>query len=769
MGGAGARPLEGRGQYLDDVSLARALSLCFVRSPHARALIRAIDSAAARASGGLVFTADDLNTRVRPLAPRLDAPGFVPTVTSPLAHGEVRFAGEAVAAVVAADAYAAADARDLVRVTYQPLPAVTEAAAALEQGRVLFTRAHRQGDVDGAFAAAQVVVRGTFVHGRLAPSPLEPRGFIAVWDGDALTVWAGTQRPQVLRAVLAEVFDIIEARVRVIVPDVGGAFGLKAVVFPEDLAVAAVARLTRRPVKWMETREENLRAAPQAREQTVEVEVAATRDGCLLGLRARFLSDAGAYHVYPQTQALEPAGASAILPGPYRVPAYAYELAAVATNKPPLGGYRGVGMVMGVFAMERALDLLAEELDLDPAELRRRNLIAPTDYPFASPSGLVYDSGNFPRLLDRALSVAEYDRLRGEEADARARGRCVGVGVACYTESTGIGSETYRRRGMPAIPGPDALSLTIDADASMRCITSLTSQGQGHAAVLARLVADRLGLSPERVAVQPFDSHLAPPGSGTGASRGAVVLMGLAERATAILARKIALIAATLLEASPEDVVLSGETAYVRGFPERAVPLAHITRLAYTPPAGGLPSGMESGLTAVVSYDPPGPVFSGGVHVALVEVDVETGAVALRRHVIVEDCGRVLDAPIVEGQIHGAAAQGIGEALLEQVAYDPAGQSLTATFMDYAIVRAADLPPFEIAHVEAPSPLTPFGVKGMAEGGTIGAPAAIASAVASAVRHLGASVHTLPIRRDALVRPGRERPVDHRRAAEPRP
>lgn len=763
------RFLEGRGQYLDDVPIARALSLCFLRSPHAHAAIREIDAEAARDRGALVVTGDDLQTVVRPLKPRLERPGFVPTTTPPLALGKTRFCGEAVAAIAAGDPYAAADARDAVRVMYELLPAVTCAADAVAQERVLFSHAHRHGDVEGAFAGADVVVGDTFTHGRMAPCPLEPRGMIAAWDGDALTVWVGTQRPHVLRAVLAEAFDIAVGRVRVIVPDVGGAFGLKAVVCPEDLAVAAVARLARRPVKWIEDREENLRAAPQAREQRIELEIAACADGRIRALRARLLSDGGAYHSYPQTHALEPLGSAAILPGPYRVPAYAYQVTAVATHKPPLGGYRGVGMVMGVFAMERTLDLLAEKLDIDPAEIRRRNLIEPAEYPFLSSSGLVYDSGDFPRLLNRALETAGYESLRREQDEARSCGRYIGVGLACYTESTGMGAEAYRRRGVFAIPGPDAITVTIDADASVRCVTSLPCQGQGHASVLKQLLAEGLGIPTEGIAVHALDTHMTPPGSGTMASRGAVAIAGLAERVNSVLARKMTTIAASLLEASPGDVVLKAGHAHVRGVPQSGVPIARIAQLAYTPPLGGLPDGMEPGLTATVSYDPPGPVFSGGVQVAVVEADAETGVVEVLRHVIVEDCGRILDATIVDGQIHGAVAQGIGEALGESLVYDPTGQPLATTLMEYALRRAGDVPSFEVDHVETLSPLTRLGVKGMGEGGTIGAPAAIANAVAAATRHLRASanarpVNTLPIWPSALARFPAAAPVATARA-----
>ena len=589
----------------EDLRLPDLCALAFVRSPHAHARIERIDAREALALPGVaaVVTGAELRERVRPLAPRLETPGFRPTEWPALADGRVSFAGQAVAAVAAATPYLAADARERVAVTYTPLPAPPR--------EVLFHSEYASGDLDGAFAAAALVVRETFRHARCAACPLEPRGLIARWtEARGLEVWASTQTPHLLRQALAAHLGLPPDRVRVVVPDVGGGFGQKLHVFPEDLAVPAIARLLGRPVKWVEERRENLLAASHAREQVAEVEAAAAADGRVLGLRVRLTSEAGAFHIHPLTQAIEPLGTAMILPGPYRIPAYAYTATALSSPKPPLGAYRGVGMVMGAFVMERTLDLVAERLALDPVEVRRRNLIPPDAYPFCSASGLVYDSGDYPRALARALELGGYAELRGEQARARAAGRALGIGVACYTEYTGMGSETYRQRGMVEVVAHEA--------------------------------------------------------------------------------------------AAP-------------------------------------------GLEAEARFDPPGPTFSGAVHLAVVEVDRETGRVAIRKYVVVEDCGPVLNPLLVEGQIHGAVAQGVGEALLERLAYDGEGQLLTATLMDYALPVASSVPSLELDHLETPSPLTPGGVKGMGEGGTIGAPAAIANAVADAVRGLGIRVTALPI------------------------
>ena len=754
------RLLAGQGCYLDDIPLPGLRHAAFARSPHAHAAVRSVDTTTARAAAGveLVLTGRDLDGLVAPLAPRLEAPGFVGTAWPALPTDRVRFVGEAVAVVAASTAYAAADGAALVEVDYDPLPAVPDLETALDPraarlhpahaSTILFERRGGQGDVDRAFAAAAIVLRETFTHARCSAAPLEGRGVIARWEGDALTLWTGSQVPHVFRTGVARAFGLPEARVRVIVPDTGGGFGQKMHLMPEDLAVAALARRTGRPVKWIETRRENLAAATQAREGRVEIEAAADAAGVLLALRARLWSDAGAYHVYPLTAALEPLGSASILPGPYRTPAYDFHLTALATTKPPLGAYRGVGMTMGAFVMERTMDLLADRLGLDPAEIRRRNFIPRDAYPFTSATGLVYDSGDYPKALEQALTLAGYDRLVRERDEGRARGRLLGIGLACYTEYTGIGSETYRRRGMADVPGHEAARVEMAADGRVTCYVSFPSQGQGHATTTAQLVADQLGVALEAVTVRQPDTDTTPGGTGTFASRGAIAQSGAAGAAAGTVRHKLLAIAGDLLEASPADLLLRRGRVSVRGMPDRGVSVAEVARRASAP--DGLPPGTEPGLVATQSFDPPGPTFSGAVHVAGVEVDPDTGRVTVREYTVVEDCGPVINPMIVEGQIHGAVAQGIGEALSERLVYDESGQLATGTLMDYALPVAGGLPCFTIGHLETPSPLTPGGYKGMGEGGTIGAPAAIANAVADAMKPLGVTITTLPILPAAL-------------------
>ncbi|PYN77154.1 MAG: hypothetical protein DMD96_24405 [Candidatus Rokuibacteriota bacterium] len=746
--------MRGGGRYLDDLALPKMLSVSFARSPHAHARIDRIETAAARAVPGvaLVVTAAELRAVAKPLAPRLDGAGFTATAWPALADGTARFCGEAVAAVVASSAQAAADAREAISVDWTPLPAVATLDQALAADRVIFHRRHRAGDVDGAFARAALVVGETFAHGRCAPMPMEPRGMMADWDGETLTLWSPSQCPSLLRTALAAALDLPEMRIRVVTPDVGGGFGLKMQVFPEDVAVAALARMLQRPVKWIEERRENLAAASQAREGRTAVEIAAAADGTLLAIRARIVSDAGAYHAYPTTAALEPLGTASILPGPYRVSAYEYDTRALATHKPPLGAYRGVGMTLGAFVMERMLDLVAERAGLDPAEIRRRNLLPREAYPFKSATGLTYDSGDFPKALEQVLAAVGYEELRRTQAQQRATGRLVGIGIACYTEYTGMGSTIFRLRGMTEVPGIEAATVAVDPDGTARCSVSFPTQGQGHGTTIAQLVADRLGLALEHVRLEPGDTSRSPRGSGTFGSRGTVAMLGSAGAAADLVAEKIRALAADRLEASAADVVLAAGRAAVRGFPDRAVSVAEIARVAYAPPLGGLPGGQTPGLAATVFFDPPGATFSGAVHVAVVEIDPETGRVGVERYALVEDCGTMINPMIVEGQIHGAVTQGLGEALLEDIVYDDSGQLLTATLMDYAVPRADDLPEPEIGHLETPSPIMPGGVKGMGEGGTIGAPAAIANAVADAMRHLGVRITALPIRPESLLR-----------------
>lgn len=705
-----------------------------------------------------IFSAADL--ALPPIRAEFGGEGYHNAGWAALARDRVRFVGEAVAVVAARDRYLAEDAADFVNVTYAPLPVVASAEHALQPsaplihdgvpGNVFFRRTHTHGDVERAFAEAPVLVAGTFRHQRLAGASLEGRGIAAKWDaGDRLTVWASTQLPHVLRTGLARFLEVPESSVRVLVPDVGGGFGPKMNLYPEDLIACAVAGRLRQPVKWVEDRRENLLTMTHAREQTVEAAMAADREGRILGIRAHVVCDTGAYPAYPVTAALEPMGTVQILPGPYRVPAYAYTTMAVASNKCPQGAYRGVGMGVGIFVTERLMDKVAAATGLDPANVRRANLIWKEEFPYTSASGLVYDSGDYARTADAALSAFAYDEMRGRQARWRAEGRLVGIGLSAFVEYTGMGSKTFARRGMVELPGYDSATIQVDAAGIVRAHVSCPSQGQGHETVFAQLVGQALGLDPAEVLVVPVDTDLVPAGSGTFGSRAVVAGGGALMRAADQIKAKAVAIAAHLLEASPDDMLASDGRFFVNGSPSRMVTWKNVARAASAPAVSRLPEVGAGGLEATCSYDPPPAAFSNGVHVAMVEVDRSTGQVALLRYVIAEDAGPLVNPLIAEGQTHGGLAQGLGETLLEEFRYDAVGQPTTATFMDYLIPAAVEVPCVRLVHLETPSPNTIGGFKGMGESATIGSPACIANAVSDA---LGRPVDTLPITPDRVRR-----------------
>ena len=757
------RLLRGQGQYLHDLTLPGMLHLAFVRSPHAHARITRIEAARARSLPGVeaVFTASDL--AARPIEPAFAGEGYHSAGWPALARERVRFVGDPVAVVAARDRYVAEDAADLVEVEYEPFPAIASVEAARHAGGPLvhetvpgneyFRRDHVQGDVEKAFAAAPIVVSGTFRHQRLAGAPMEGRGVAAEWDprggpGGHLTVWASTQTPHSLKSGLARFLDLPESAVRVIVPDIGGGFGPKMHLYPEDLVTAAVARALGRPVKWVEDRRENLVTMTQAREQVIQASLAVAKDGRILALRADVACDSGAYSMFPLTAVLEPMGTVQIMPGPYRVPAYAYTTRAMATNKCPVGAYRGVGMTVGVFVMERLMDKAAAAAGPDPAEIRRRNFIGDDEFPYTAPSGLIYDSGRFADTLAAALAAFDYPDARREQARRRAEGRMIGIGMSAFVEYTGMGSKTFARRGMLEMRGYDSASVKVDMTGTARVSVSCPSQGQGHETAFAQLAAGELGLDPAAVVVVQTDTDVVPMGSGTFASRAVVAGGGALMQAAAQIKTKAVAIAAHLLEASPGDVAVADGRFFVRGSPERALPWMEVARVAHAPGPAGLPVGIEPGLEASSTYDPPPAAFGNGAHLAMVEVDRETGQVKILRYVIAEDCGPMLNPLIVEGQTHGGLAQGLGEALYEEVIHDDAGQLLTATFMDYLIPTAMEVPPVQIVHLETPSPNTIRGFKGVGESATIGSPACVANAVSDA---LGRAMDTLPMTPGRIV------------------
>jgi carbon-monoxide dehydrogenase large subunit len=757
--------LMGRAHFIGDLRLPGLLAVKFVRSPHAHARIVAIDTRAALALPGVeaVVTGEDLASTTRPIRAAMTGTGYTESAWPALAQGKARFAGEPVVAVVATDPYRAEDALELVTVTYEPLPAVIDAEASMAPGaplvhdevpgNVIFHTHFENGPVQAGFDAADVRLAETFRHGRCSSSPMEPRGVMASVDpiDGMLTVWASSQTPHLLRSGLAEVLGVPDSRIRVLCPAVGGGFGPKMHMYPEDIVVADLARRLRRPVRWLEDRRENLLASAQARDHINHVEVAARRDGTILAMRSTVICDSGAYSVYPVTASLEPLTTAGILPGPYRIPALAYDAYAIATNKCPAGAYRGVGQSLATFVRERVVDMVARRAGLDPADVRRKNFIDAGEMPFTTASGLVVDSGDPARSHERALEAGDYVRLRAEPKRTPT-GAYRGVGVCAYTEFTGMGSGTFRRRGMKQVAGYDAATVRVEPTGEVRAFVSAASQGQGHATSLAQICADELGVDLAVVTVVAGDTERCPYGSGSFASRSIVVSGGALVLAARRVREKIAKIAGHMLEAAPEDLTIERGTIAVRGAPGRTLVVADVAALAYRPAGGTLPPGVDPALEATQYYDPPPATFANGTHVAVVDVDPETGHVRIVRHVVVEDCGRMVNPMIVDGQTHGAVAQGIGNALYEEFVYDGGGQPLTTSFMDYLIPGVMEMPPLDVLHMETSPPVSVAGFKGMAEGGTIGSATAVANAVADALAPLGIEVREVPLTPDRIYR-----------------
>ncbi len=662
-----------------------------------------------------------------------------------LAAGKVRYVGEPVAVVVATDRYAAEDALELVEVDYEPLPAVTDAEQGLAPGAPLIHEAWgdnvsvafeaRVGDPDRRLAGAPVRVQARIRVPRYAGIPMEPRGVLAepAPGGDGLTVWGSTQVPHWLQRTLGETLGLPARKLRVVAPDVGGGFGTKCSIYPEDILIPVVAARLRRPVKWIETRREHLQSAAHSREQVHDAELGATRDGAIVAFRDRFLLDQGAYNPWGIVQPYNTVGH---MLGPYRIPNAAFEVRSVVTSKTPHAPYRGAGRPEAVFVMDRMLDLLARELGLDPAELRRRNLVRADEMPYdvgllyRDGNPLVYDGGDFPDALERALRAAGYEALRAEQADLRARGVYRGVGLSAYIEGTGIGPY-------------EGATVSLDAAGKVVVATGACSQGQGHETVLAQIAADSLGADLEDVTVVGGDTDAIPFGIGTFASRSTVLAGNAVHASAGVVRRRLVRAAARLLEAAEADLTVEGSRVFVRGSPGRAVPFAGIVQ-ACLPTFQG-PAAIEPDFAVTTYQGVPTVTYASAVHVALVEVDPETGRVRLLRYVVAHDCGRVINPLLVDGQIHGGVAQGVGGGLAEEIVYDAGGQLLTGSLMDYALPRADELPFVETVHLEHASPRNPLEVKGVGEGGAISPPAALANAVEDALAPFGARITEGPV------------------------
>jgi carbon-monoxide dehydrogenase large subunit len=759
--GAHDRMVRGSGQFLDDVKLPGLCYAAFVRSPHAHARIQQIGTdAALRIPGALaVLTPPDLLPHVqavRPGEPAVNA--YVRGYNRyPLPHDTVTFCGEAVVAVVATTRYAAEDMVDAVHIAYEPLPAVLDVTQSLAANaprirpelpdNVLFYRRFGSGDVERTLAAADIVFEQTFTFPRQTAIPIETRGVIAAFEPGTqrFTVWSSTQTPHQARSLFAHVLGVPDGDVRVIAPDIGGSFGIKGSGYPEAVILAFLARRLQRPIKWIEDRREHLLACAHAHEQSVQLTVGVNGDGTVPALRAKVLVDQGAHALGPIGAGLEPMTTGQSILGPYRIAHYDCEAYGLLTNKCPQGPYRGVGTVQGIFVIERTMDMIAARLGLDPVEVRRRNLIQAHQFPYATAAGRLYDSGDYVEALERVLRLADYPRLRQRQAEARARNQYLGIGVACFVEHTSTGSADYRKRSVVGVPAFDAATVRMDAQGNLDIAVSAQSAGQDHARVFAKLAAQELGIAEETIRVVEGDTDRTPFGAGSTVSRSAVSSGGALYLALHDLKAKIFRLARLFLD-TEADLALEAGDVLVKHHPARRVALRRVAAAAYQRSSEVvLPESIAPGLEITRTYDPPHQVFGNGAHVAIVRVDPDTARVQVEQYYVVEDCGTILDHEVVTGQVRGAVAQGLGNALFEELAYDHAGQLLTASLLDYLVPTAVDIPVIHMEHMETPSPFTFRGVKGVGEAGTVGAYAAVPNAVADALRPLGIEVTSLPV------------------------
>jgi carbon-monoxide dehydrogenase large subunit len=769
------RYLQGRGRYVDDITLPGMLHLAFLRSPHAHARIRRIDPTGAMRMPGVVrvLTFADLARFLKPL-PTFGAPppGLAEGVAFTIRHAAqlavcqdiARFAGEIVAVIAAESRYLAEDAREAIEVEWEPLSPVVDVIAASTTGSprlhpgwpdnvaVAFT--HAIGDAGRAVREADTVLRERFRIKRSAGMPIEPRGAVAIHDrrDGSLTTWNSTQVSHFVQLGLARALDLPPHKIRVVAPDVGGGFGTKAAGYPEDALVPIAAVVLGRPVKWTEDRREHMLAAAHGRDQVHDIELAARRDGTILAVRDRIWLDLGAYNGWG---IVLPYNTVAHLLGPYRIRNLHVDVTAVVTTKTPNAPYRGAGRPETVFAMDRAVDSLARQLGIDPLEIRRRNYIPASELPYdlgmpyRDGNPLVYDSGDFPAALEAAVREAGYGAFRQEQAQLRTRGVYRGIGISGYVEGTAIGPH-------------EGATVTLDLAGRVVVATGACSSGQGHETAFAQVAADVLGVPLEWVTVIGGDTATVPFGVGTFASRSAVTAgSSIHDAATAVRAKLVSA-AASLLEAAPDDVLIEEGQVSIRGAPASTVPLARVIEAS-------IPTFAHAGVAspdfeATAYHRVPTVTWASAVHVAQVEVDPETGAVTLLGYVVAHDCGKVINPLIVEGQIHGGVAQGIGGALREELVYDERGQLLSGSLMEYAVPAATDIPSIRLVHLECPSSRNPLGIKGLGEGGAISPPAAIASAIEDALAPFDVRVTETPVssaRVRAWIAAGRsDRPGD---------
>jgi carbon-monoxide dehydrogenase large subunit len=760
------RLIQGRATYVDDVKIAGMQHIAFKRSDVAHGRIRSVDVSAAQAMDGVeaVFTGAQMAQLLGPM------PIGTPFPSPPhhvLAVDTVRYAGEPVAVVVAADRYVARDAADAIVLDIDPLPAVVDPERALKGQPALVhadfpdnlalpempsgTGVSPDGKtvdnsaIEQAFAKADVVISQRMHNQRLAPSAMEPRGVVAHYEPGkgALTIWSSTQNPHILRSMVAGMLKLGEDQVRAIAPEVGGGFGAKINIYPEEYVTAAVSKQLGLPVKWIEDRSEAFVATTHGRDIICYIDMAATRDGKVLGVKMRLIADIGAYNML--LTAAIPTLTMLMANATYDIPAIRATLTEVFTNKTPTDAYRGAGRPEATYFVERAFDMLARELKMDAAELRRKNFIPKDRFPFQTQMGAVYDSGDYEAALGMALKAADWEQMKKRRDAAKAEGRLVGIGLAMYVEVCGIGPSASLPTG-----GWEHSQVTIERDGRISATTGASPHGQGNETTFAQMLADQFGVPLEHVTIHHGDTQVVKQGIGTFGSRSQAVGGTALHMAGTRVKTKMAKFAAALLEASEEDLVFEGGKIFVKGAPASGKTFRDVASFAYIPVP--LPEGLEPGLSEEAFFEPSNNTYPFGCHISMVEIDRETGETKLLKLVAVDDAGNLINPMIVEGQVHGGLAQGIGQALIEEVVYNEDGQLMTGSFMDYALPRATDFPRFELHSTVTPTPVNPLGAKGVGEAGTLGSTPCLVAAVVDALSEFGVKHIDMMLRPEKLWR-----------------
>jgi aerobic carbon-monoxide dehydrogenase large subunit len=760
------RLIQGQGTYVDDVKIAGMQHLAFKRSDVAHGRIRSIDTTPAEKMKEVeaVFTGAQIAEFLAPM------PIGTPFPSPPhraVAVDVVRYAGEPVAVVVAIDRYVARDAADAIIVEYERLPVVMDPELAMtgkptvihadfkdnlalalvpsgtgvsQEGKVVDDSA-----IDKAFAEADVVISQRMVNQRLVANAMEPRGVVAHYERgkESLTIWSSTQNPHILKTMIAEMIGLGQHQVRAIAPEVGGGFGAKINIYGEEYVAAAISKRLGIPVKWIEDRSEAFVATVHGRDIIAYVELAARRDGRVLGLKMRLIADIGAYNML--FTAAIPTLTMLMANATYNIPAIRTTLTEVFTNKTPTDAYRGAGRPEATYFVERVMDMLAHELEMDPADVRRMNFIQSNKFPFQTQTGAVYDSGNYEAALDLALEAANWTQLKAERDAARAEGRLVGLGLAMYVEVCGMGPSSTMASG-----GWEHAEVTVERDGRITATTGASPHGQGNETTFAQMLADQFGVPFEHITIHHGDTAVVKQGLGTYGSRSQAVGGTALHMAGAKVKAKMAKFAAPLLEAHEGDLVFENGTIAVKGSPTSAKNFRDVVNYAYVPVP--LPEGLEPGLSEQAFFEPSNNTYPFGCHISLLEIDRETGEPTLLKFVAVDDAGNLINPLIVEGQIHGGLAQGIGQAMIEETVYNDSGQLVTGSFMDYALPRATDFPRFELHNTVTPTPVNPLGAKGVGEAGTLGSTPSIVCATVDALSGFGVKHIDMMLRPEKLWR-----------------